>query len=384
MAYVPDPADVTMPTDAQPAESAQAEFRALKAYLATLAGLGGGMNLFRKNVIIGGDFNTNPWQRGVSFVSPAVNTYLADRWAATFGGVATYTFRKEAGPGDTGSGYVANCLEVEVTGASGALGAGDHAALYQKIEGYNFAQIARRTAVVSFWHKHSVAGQYYVGATNNAKTKGFISAAYQQTVADTWEFSSVILEATPDAGVWEYTNSTGLQLFFAFAAGANYQGIPGSWVDLAAQVKFAGADQLNLAAAVGNKFRIAHVQLEAGNAASPFEWLPFSSVIQLCQRYYYKTYELQTPPGSATSTGAIYFGTINGGTARARVQFPVTLRAAPVITTYSTPGVPGIFDGTTSTIVLMNSMTSVALECSNGGSLDVRPVGHVVADAELY
>lgn len=37
MAYVPDPTDVTNPTDAIQAETAQAEFRALKAYIQTLA-----------------------------------------------------------------------------------------------------------------------------------------------------------------------------------------------------------------------------------------------------------------------------------------------------------------------------------------------------------
>ena len=37
MSYTPDPTDITQPTDATSAETAQAEFRALKVYLQGLA-----------------------------------------------------------------------------------------------------------------------------------------------------------------------------------------------------------------------------------------------------------------------------------------------------------------------------------------------------------
>ena len=48
-AYVPDPTDVTQPLDSVKASTAAAEFRALKAYIASSGGGGGGngaTNLF--------------------------------------------------------------------------------------------------------------------------------------------------------------------------------------------------------------------------------------------------------------------------------------------------------------------------------------------------
>ena len=41
MAYLPDPSDATQPVASVKASTAAAEFRALKAYIATLAGLSG-------------------------------------------------------------------------------------------------------------------------------------------------------------------------------------------------------------------------------------------------------------------------------------------------------------------------------------------------------
>src|SRR5258708_16104390 len=83
MAYIVDPTDPTQPTNDKGATQGAGELRALKAYIATLAGLGPtglGVNVFRKNAIIGGDFDTNPWQRGNAFVGIGVNNVAADRW----------------------------------------------------------------------------------------------------------------------------------------------------------------------------------------------------------------------------------------------------------------------------------------------------------------
>jgi hypothetical protein len=59
------------------------------ATLAQPAGVGGSQLAFPRNIIDGGDFTTNPWQRGTSFTSISNTlTYTADRWFAV-GGVSS-------------------------------------------------------------------------------------------------------------------------------------------------------------------------------------------------------------------------------------------------------------------------------------------------------
>src|SRR5262249_959971 len=53
------------------------------ATLAAPAGVGGSQLAFPRNIIDGGDFTTNPWQRGTSFTGIASTlTNTADRWFA--------------------------------------------------------------------------------------------------------------------------------------------------------------------------------------------------------------------------------------------------------------------------------------------------------------
>ena len=49
---------------------------------------------------------------------------------------------------------------------------------------------------------------------------------------------------------------------------------------------------------------LGEVQLERGQRQTPFEFRPIGVELQLCQRYYEKSYVLATAPGTATSTGA--------------------------------------------------------------------------------
>lgn len=63
--------------------------------------LAGGYN-DRVNRLIGGDFATNPWQRGTSFsaITPTTSTMTADRWAVYSSG-NTVTVTKQTGASDT-------------------------------------------------------------------------------------------------------------------------------------------------------------------------------------------------------------------------------------------------------------------------------------------
>lgn len=75
------------------------------------------------------------------------------------------------------------------------------------------------------------------------------------------------------------------------------------------------------------------------DGTSARDWLPRSLAeeIALCQRYYHKSYAIDTAPGTATDVGAI--GYAAGGTAgefAPTVTYPVRMRATPTYTIYST------------------------------------------------
>lgn len=286
MAYIPDPTDPTRPIDTDPAGTADEEFRALKAYLSALvagAGLTAGFNPYRKNVIIGGDFSLNPWQRGTSFAAIADGTYGADRWKYSkeiTGAVQTLRKTADAPPVANANYFTSHCLEVEVTTADAAVGATDLILVRQTVEGYNFAPIAQRPIALSFWHKHSKIGIYCTALRNSAGDQSYV-AEYTQLVANTWEYSTIPIPASPAGGTWDYTTGSGIEVSFTMMCGLNLQGVTG-WQ---AANKLCTVNQVNGADTVGNFFRIALVQLEKGTVSTPFEQLTVQQTLQLCKRY---------------------------------------------------------------------------------------------------
>jgi hypothetical protein len=85
-------------------------------------------------------------------------------------------------------------------------------------------------------------------------------------------------------------------------------------------------------------FYITGVQLEPGTVATPFERRSFGAELALCQRYFAKTYDTGTVPGTVTSAGAISTN-VNGAWVYAPSGtwcFPVAMRTQPTITLYST------------------------------------------------
>ena len=95
-------------------------------------------------------------------------------------------------------------------------------------------------------------------------------------------------------------------------------------------------------------YDIAQIQLEEGDVASPFEFKPIGTELALCQRYYEKGYDVDTPPGTtflATDIQNHVYTTyipaglgINGLSAMYishRVPFKVTKAVTPSIISYS-------------------------------------------------
>jgi hypothetical protein len=84
-------------------------------------------------------------------------------------------------------------------------------------------------------------------------------------------------------------------------------------------------------------FDIAQVQVEPGPIATTFERRPIGTELSLCQRYFCKSYDLETAPGTVTTNGELRLKTFGGGNSSSSVEifYPVTMRGLPTITSYS-------------------------------------------------
>lgn len=347
--YVVDPTDPTQPTNSRGAKQGAEEFRALKGLVQTL--FGGSavapVNLFRKNAIIGGDFDTNPWQRGVNFVAIGNNVYGADRFKYLKTGTFVEDLTRIVEAPTLGTVYknktmdifAINSLQTNVTTAEAALGVNEYSYINHFIEGYNWKQLAQLPFVLSFWHKHTKIGTYCVGFLNGGLDRDYV-AEYQQTVSNTWEFEQIAVPAPPSAGTWNYTNGIGLEIAFTKGIGSALFVAPNIWQNNG--YGRGTANQVNSLDTIGNKFQIALVQLETGTIASKFERRTFQEELALCQRYYEKTFQEGTTP--AQNVGTFYLsvrsgvtGIANSATLRWNFCVPKRGAAASTITTYN-PG----------------------------------------------
>ena len=127
---------------------------------------------------------------------------------------------------------------------------------------------------------------------------------YTINSANTWEKKTITFTLDASSGTWDFTNGVGLQIRWTLAAGSNYQtATDGVW----GTALYATANQVNGLDSSDNYFLLTGVQLEKGSAATPFEYRHFAEELALCQRYFEKSYEQSTTPGTATSVGRIFF-----------------------------------------------------------------------------
>ena len=279
-----------------------------------------------KNRIIGGDFTTNPWQRGTSFAGLSTSSvYTADRWlcsiaTAATAAVVTITKGVDSPTASQAGSFSQHCLAQAVTTAKASLVAGDYSALLQFIEGFNtapfgFGQAGTRNVTLSFWVKGAKTGIHCVGFRNSGVTRGYV-AEYTITTANTWEYKTITIPVDT-AGTWLYDNGAGLHLVFTLASGAGstFNTTANSWQ---AGNFYSTANQVNELDTIGNNFKIALVQLEAGSVATPFDVRSVGTELSLCQRYYYQILG-QNLPAIVTTSGLAVL-----------IKFPVTMRAPPI------------------------------------------------------
>jgi len=283
--------------------------------------------LTRRNAIIGGDFSTNPWQRGTSFVTPVNTDFSADRWKIFYVTSATVTISKSAdAPTIAQAGrLITHCLLIDCTAADAAVAAGDYFLLSQPIEGYRWLAFAQRALTLRFWHRHTKTGTYCVGLRNSGFDRCYV-AEYTQAVTDVWEEAIIPIAASPSAGTWDYTTGIGGYLTFTLLEGSSFFTKPNSWNvgNLSCT-----ANQVNGLDSTANNFRIADVRIAAGDMEGAIEVRSLADELALCLRYLPAVRSL----GTADSIGSgMNFSTT---ASKLHIPFHVPARVAPTGITIS-------------------------------------------------
>ena len=252
------------------------------------------------NAIINGDFDI--WQRGTSQTAAGYGS--ADRWTVGLVGSGvtfnqqTFTLGQTAVPD--------NPVYYSKASVGSIAGAGNYALILQKIEGVQ--TFAGTTATLSFWAKADTAKNMAVEFVQNFGTGGSpstqVTGINVTTIALTTAWTKYFFNVTVPSITGKTLGSGGndsLNLIFWLEAGSTYNA------------------RTNSLGQQGGVFEISHVQLEAGEIASPFEYRSVGQELALCQRYY------------ETGDGNFWIYAASGNTPIWNMQFTTTKRAVPTI-----------------------------------------------------
>jgi hypothetical protein len=309
-----------------------------------------------KNRIINGAMVIDQRSAGAAVTT---STYCPDRWRVENASDGTFSAQQVS---DAPTGFVKS-LKWTTTLADTSLAATQYATVRQGIEGYNTADFMWGTAspatiTISFWVKSTLTGTFGGTVTNSAFNRSY-PFTYTISAASTWEQKTVTITGDT-TGTWETTNSAGIQLYFGLGVGSTYSGTAGAW---AASGLISATSAVSVIGTLNATWQITGVQLEKGSTATSFDYRPYGTEFQLCQRYFYK---VDGTDGLSSIGAGTTISTTEG---RIAVQYPVKMRASPT-TSYS------------GTIYLLNSTGSgipVTAIASNYGGAQGAMIGFTVA-----
>jgi len=142
--------------------------------------------------------------------------------------------------------------------------------------------------------------------------------------------------------------------------------------------------------AVDDELYISQVQLTKGNSQNSFSPRAFATEIVLAQRFFAKTYELDTAPGTNSTLGSLATGLnlLNQASHVIRFSwtFPQPMVRNPSKTFYTASGTVDKWDETGATIspsVIADGKTGVQIEAAVTNTTDARIGGHIVVDGEI-
>ena len=356
--------------------------------------LGAGNASIMKNRLINGNFSISQYN-GTSSVTPVDSAvvYVIDRWATYATAASKISYQQNAGSVTPPTGFT-NYLGATSLSAY-SVGSGDLFQLQQRIEGFNTADLGWGTAsassvTLSFWVRSSLTGTFGGSLRNSASNRSY-PFSYTISAANTWEQKTITV-AGDTSGTWVTNNGIGISITWGMGVGSTYTGTAGSW----SGSNYASATgATSVVGTNGATFYITGVQLEVGSSATGFEYVNYQTSLANCQRYYEKSYNIATTPGTATAVGmVIYMGiTDSAGNVIPTIRFAVNKRSDPTLTFFnSSTGASGTWvwdrSGASGTISMTQDGATgngqlVTFANTGGAYTSTKIVGHWTASSEL-
>lgn len=270
-----------------------------------------------------------------------------------------------------------------------------------KMEGHDFQRFYGKDVTFSFWFKASVVGTYNFSLQNPSASRTYVSE-FTVSAANTWQFVTKTINM--EVVTWNLDNTAALNIYIGqLANSALTTSTLNTWGALSGIVSTGATNYLTT---VGATFKIAQFSIVETSAFSDKGFCragrTIAEELQLCQRYYEKSYDIETPPGTNTSLGMIEIiarnarsanqaGTFTGFT----TSFKVSKRAIPAVAYYAQGGtINAIFNGSSGAIpagivgfgaIGTNTVFQLTFDTSSNQpwSLDHALRWHYTADAEL-
>ena len=290
-----------------------------------------------KNRIINGAMVIDQRNAGAS-VTPVNDQYTLDRWQASLSQTSKFTIQQST----TAASGFSNSLLVTSSSAY-SIGASDYFMIKHSIEGFNFSDMQwgtanAQTVTLSFWVRSSLTGTFGGVLINSAANRSY-PFSYTISAANTFEQKTITI-AGDTSGTWVGgTNGTGVVIRLGLGAGSTFSGTAGAWT-AGNLVSATGAT--SVVGTSGATFYVTGVQLEKGSTATSFDYRPYGTELQLCQRYFEKSYNIGTVAGTNTESGMAQSSqnaaTSGTGFIGANISWKVSKRAAPTTTLYDVAG----------------------------------------------
>jgi len=309
-------------------------------------------NVNFRNIIINGDMSLA--QRGTSASNVSTGYNTVDRFKILRGAGQLNVSQETDAP--SGSGFVKSFKVLE--GSSGANpGASDTNRIQQIFEGQNLQYLKKGTSsaeslTLSFWIKATVTGTYIAELYDLDNTRQ-ISKSYTVSSASTWEYKTITF-AGDTTGAFGNDNGDSMSVSLFLTAGSNFTSgtLSTSWSSVTTANRAVG--QVNALASANDFVQITGVQLEAGEVASDFEFLPHDTNALRCNRYFQRY----------TSSFWILIQRVSDTTRNANFILNPEMRATPTFTGTSSSEI-----GNTS----VQDSSSKLVSFQHSSSADARP-----------
>ena len=323
-----------------------------------------------RNLIINGNFDL--FQRGFSkTITNNTQNYVADRFAyvqtaiGASGNIIRNTNMESPLAHPFASGLTSTpgtqCLVYRNTTAATEFNASDYAQIQYLVEGYDLARVwSGNYITLSFWVYAKTSGKYCVAFKNAGNTRSFVSE-YTVENGSTWEYKTI--EVPMDSSnptSWEFTNGTGLRIAWVLAAGGNWEtSDTDTWIGGNAIKTANQTNALAESSGTSANFAICQVQLESGRIATPLQTNGIEGELKRAERYFEKSYDLNSPPKTADDDGNIYADDwVVSNTAHIQCQFRTRKRIQPTVTIYNP------YNGNTNNVYMLHRQSGTSTHWS--------------------